>query len=131
MPGPKPNVIVSRAGGEPVASPVSAGALPLSLCRRTGRPGVIVSRRWVQVRISSRTSAGRSARPTIERGEHEAGRTGVAMPAWCAPWNGTVPARLVSPKLVAAYPGTLTPANPAAPPPVIASSRLRVSPITV
>ena len=89
--GPKPNVIVSRDGASPTASPVSSGGTSGSALRSpAGRPEVIRSAASVHARMSST----RSARPcavTSKAAKCSRSCAAVTIPACRSPRNGTVP----------------------------------------
>ena len=88
--GPEAERDVSRAGGRPSASPVSSGgaagsSLPSA---RRARPAVIRARRR-RPRAQQRRAAPRGA-SLVRSNAAKCSRScaGVAIPAWCAPWNG-------------------------------------------
>ena len=86
--GPKPNVIVRRAGSRPSASPVSSGgASGSALAGPAGSPAVIRA-----AAATSRAAARRRSAPGARSKAAKWSRScaGVAMPAWWAPANGTV-----------------------------------------
>ena len=133
-PGPKPKVIVSPAGGSPIASPVSSGgrsarALDRRRPRRRRRPRVIRSAASVHA-CSSATSSSRESVVTSNAAKCSRSCAGVTMPAWCAPWKGYDDARRRRPappgRVVARgpCPTTKAPATPAAAAPPPRSPRL-------
>ena len=91
--GPKPAVMVSRAGRSPTASPVSArgrrGVAGDAVDARTGRPLVMSRRRDCPLRRSSSMSARRVVVRSKARKRADPGRAST-MPAWWAPSNGKV-----------------------------------------
>ena len=89
--GPTPNVTVRLPGARPVASPVSVGGRSaFGAGTPAGPPCVIDAAAAVHARSSSRTSAERSL-TTSKVARCSRSWAAVAMPAWCAPQNGTGP----------------------------------------
>src|SRR4051812_5493031 len=89
--GPKPIVSVSRDGLRPSASPVSSGgasARPPYAPSPTALPAVIRRAAAVQS-LSICTNSARSSVVTSNAAKCSRSCTGVAMPAWWAPWNST------------------------------------------
>jgi hypothetical protein len=123
--GPNPMVRVSRDGGRPSASPVSSGGAagwPPTAPRPAGCPAVIASAAIVHSR-SIAIRAVLSSVTTSKAAKCSRSWTGVAIPAWFAPWNGIWPpkrglsswsawATLTSPAPMAAPASTPTPPAP-------------------
>ena len=122
---PNPNVTVSDAALRPSLSPVSSGGASGSvLSSPTGRPAVM--RR--AARVHSRSMSTRSFLSLVVTSNDAMSNlscAGVTMPAWCGPWNGTIPsstdaaaggaARTSVPRVVAVATSAPAPAAPATP----------------
>ncbi len=123
--GPTPNVTVRLPGARPVASPVSVGGRSaFGAGAPAGPPCVIDAAAAVHARSSSRTSAERSL-TTSKVARCSRSWAAVAMPAWCAPQNGTGPScrrtSASSRSEATAAPAATPSAVPAAPAPIAAS----------
>src|SRR3954454_18884144 len=124
--GPKPTVSVRPLAGRPSASPVSSGTSywPPSTAPTSPASCPAVIRRAAAVQACSiSTSSSRSSVMTSKATKCSRSCAGVAIPAWCAPVNGTAcvataaadtgSSAVARPMTPPAAPAAITPAVPA------------------